>query len=1116
MKRWIWIPFFLLMLNLEMTFAQEALMETLGRWGSGPIQTLSLNDDHLIFSQGAELHVADMNEWGTISRQTSITLDAPVVDVELREDGVVLAAGANGVIYILNMMADQSLEMISTIDGQDYAFEALELTLSDQLLFVSAGFDGLFAFDLSVLETPLYLGNHMLANTIFEDVYVQGDTLFAAAKGQGVDVLTFDAGFVHLGTYNYLMDGPTPYPVTVEKAGEYLVVGDVFNGVHLLSFQPGSPYLNHEGSVAGNILSVTTDSTFIYTVDNGNGLNLIRLTDPSNLSSMHMFDMVGATEVAVKSGRLAVANRLDGLYGFRTTSDGSVIEGNVLAGGPTISHMVKDGDHLYLASPNTGLQVVNVDQPTAPSWVATLSIDSEGEQNALAVHGDTLIIDTYNFTTGFGGIRMVDISTPEVPTILGSWDFPNQYSGVSALMLASERAYVASYQNLYILDISDASNVVTLGTIALDGAVWGMELKDQRLLAACEYAGMITVDLSTESEPQVTSTFLPDGSDYYMSIDVESDMAYLANSWNDMSLVDVSDPDMPVLISRYTSDPDHFSGEFVSVSNNYAYVSSVGNAVDVVQISDPEFPTQAGQLNSGMWMAELVADGHLLYTTNGSGGVTIMANNAWDAPYDCHYRGSVSGVWSCPHIFVEGDVTIPAGDTLLITSDVELVYFTGPYTMHVEGVLIVDGPEVESLSLSSELIRFAGLGATNVNTWRGIQFVDQNERSVGRSFIRGARFDGASRVEASPANGGAIMALNSDNVELRQCVFYGNTANLGGGLYMEQSDMVVEDCLFSWNGRGSDPENLIAAGGGAIFVKDCDPQLHAIKMTANGAQSGGALVLDGASPVVSNLLAVNNQSAGFGGALVVRSAIGAPATPHFSNLTLADNGALAGGGAMQLLGSDTEVSIMNSILFGNAKPEIYISEGEANAQYSIIDSAASSSFYGLGCLEDDPIFMDTIGEVYRLASPQCGESVTSPAVDGGHPDSLDAVLACNEGLGSQRADMGYYGGRLSPLDPTTSVETSSTLLPKRLTLNQNFPNPFNPTTEIGFGLPSNSRVTLNVYDVRGRLILAALDAYLEAGVHQLQVDASSWSSGVYLYQLQTADQTLSKKMLILK
>ena len=89
--------------------------------------------------------------------------------------------------------------------------------------------------------------------------------------------------------------------------------------------------------------------------------------------------------------------------------------------------------------------------------------------------------------------------------------------------------------------------------------------------------------------------------------------------------------------------------------------------------------------------------------------------------------------------------------------------------------------------------------------------------------------------------------------------------------------------------------------------------------------------------------------------------------------------------------------------------------------------------------------------------------------------------------------------------------------PAALSLYQNFPNPFNPTTTIRYDLPTDCHVTLEVFDVLGRKITTLIDERQEAGVRTVawHVD-NGIASGIYFYRLEADGSTVTRKMVILR
>ena len=95
-------------------------------------------------------------------------------------------------------------------------------------------------------------------------------------------------------------------------------------------------------------------------------------------------------------------------------------------------------------------------------------------------------------------------------------------------------------------------------------------------------------------------------------------------------------------------------------------------------------------------------------------------------------------------------------------------------------------------------------------------------------------------------------------------------------------------------------------------------------------------------------------------------------------------------------------------------------------------------------------------------------------------------------------------------------------VPMMFSLEQNFPNPFNPITQIRYQLPNQTRVSIRVHDIMGRLVKTLVpDQTRLAGFHQITWDATNnngdpVSAGMYLYVIQTKEFTDTHKMVLMK
>jgi len=96
------------------------------------------------------------------------------------------------------------------------------------------------------------------------------------------------------------------------------------------------------------------------------------------------------------------------------------------------------------------------------------------------------------------------------------------------------------------------------------------------------------------------------------------------------------------------------------------------------------------------------------------------------------------------------------------------------------------------------------------------------------------------------------------------------------------------------------------------------------------------------------------------------------------------------------------------------------------------------------------------------------------------------------------------------------VEHSEENIPGVFSLEQNYPNPFNPSTSIRFRIPQTGHVTITVYNLLGQEVTALVNEEKVAGTYSVRWNASSLSSGVYLYRLQSGNYIETKKMILLR
>ena len=88
--------------------------------------------------------------------------------------------------------------------------------------------------------------------------------------------------------------------------------------------------------------------------------------------------------------------------------------------------------------------------------------------------------------------------------------------------------------------------------------------------------------------------------------------------------------------------------------------------------------------------------------------------------------------------------------------------------------------------------------------------------------------------------------------------------------------------------------------------------------------------------------------------------------------------------------------------------------------------------------------------------------------------------------------------------------------PYRFEMEELYPNPFNPSTQISFSLPMDDYVKLSAYNIRGNEVDVIFEGAQGVGWHSYSWNAASYPSGVYYIRLQTEDMVTSQKALLIK
>jgi len=362
---------------------------------------------------------------------------------------------------------------------------------------------------------------------------------------------------------------------------------------------------------------------------------------------------------------------------------------------------------------------------------------------------------------------------------------------------------------------------------------------------------------------------------------------------------------------------------------------------------------------------------------------------------------------------------------------------------------------------------------------------------------------------------GGIFILGGSLNLIYNAINYNTSSNMAGALRICFADSaLIDDNTFYSNEVVNYNEAGLAAGGAICCDSSGIIELRANRILNNesngiaGAGVGGGLSINDNDSVlfVNNVIGGNSAygyEGGIGGGVIASS----------SNITFINNvissnqvsGAIYRIGGGLSIGSG-EVRLVNTLVWGNDVEQI---NGNLMASYCSIQDTL---WPGIGNISNDPLFRDPEFYHYNLMAIVCGDPYDSPCIDAGDPSLIDTLLDCDWGLGTERSDMGAYGGG----EGFVGIDEPAENLPLKVALSQNYPNPFNLSTMIKYELPKQSQVKIDIYDILGRRVAALEDAVEPAGYHQLIWNAEGVSSGVFFYKLQAGEYIETRKMMLIK
>ncbi len=303
----------------------------------------------------------------------------------------------------------------------------------------------------------------------------------------------------------------------------------------------------------------------------------------------------------------------------------------------TVEEIEGSGDYVYVADDD--LLIVNVSNPKSPIVESSYIINRSIE--------DICISDNYAYVASYGGLEIIDVSDPALPTMVGS------YTGLTYDVSVNEtHAYVLKEfkDEFSIINISNPTSLAIEGSCDFSYHAQENYVSGDYSYVAAGDDGLIIVNISNPMSPEIVGICdtIYDASDVF----VIDNYAYVADGRNGLITIDVGDPAKPTLVSSYESL--YSSGLLsIDISGNYAYSADKNYGFVVFDIGNPISPEFAGKCDTVVNLWNVGAYGDYAYTTTGADGFVVI--DISDSTYPKIADSSYSGVSGYNHFAISNE-----------------------------------------------------------------------------------------------------------------------------------------------------------------------------------------------------------------------------------------------------------------------------------------------------------------------------------------------------------------------------------------------------------------------------------------------------------------------------
>ncbi len=548
-----------------------------------------------------------------------------------------------GCISLFSIALGQDSSGVRCLSRMQVMNSACSVVLSGNVAFVALGKTGFGVIDISDPMNPVVIGTGRTPGFAM-NVAVSGSYAYIADSSYGLRVYNIDS-LSNLVEVSFIQSGIVS---NVAILGDYLYAANGDSGLAVFDISTrDNPQLIRYVRTSGQAFDLSIFDNKIYVADGDSGLCILNLTDPAFPQVIRTFlgTIVRANKLVVHGNYVYVVDNhpwaMDPYYNegsihvidctqLATTHEVAFFLQSPAAYGSCIESIAFDNDSLYMSSWNIRasdighstyvesdfyLTIFNVSDPDS---LQQISVTTYAQSNGGRIYERILGLAISNgylfYAKGSDGLQIHSISGN--PSVYGSC----LNDIVSTIAVSGNYAYVGDNTILKVVDISNPSTPLLVGSFDTQGYVFDIAIANQLAYLAISATGCKILNVSNPDSIYEVGVFPISGS----RISISGNHAFVSGG-SRVSIIDVSNPAQPTQIGYY--DPQvQWYADRISIRDHYAYVSYANVGLRVLNIDSLQNPVAVGMWLSGHWISNNVISGNYAFVVTDDANAVFVVD----------------------------------------------------------------------------------------------------------------------------------------------------------------------------------------------------------------------------------------------------------------------------------------------------------------------------------------------------------------------------------------------------------------------------------------------------------------------------------------------------------